>query len=205
MEQVWYAGYGSNLDPVRFRCYLEGGRPPGARRTYPGTRDGRPARAQVPYRLRGSLVFAGVSTAWGGGLALLDHRGDEVVLCRAYLLTRRELVDVLEQEMRREPGSDHDLAPALAPDAEGSCHVVGPGRYETVHRVGELGGHPVVTLGCDDVRAHAPRPPAPAYLATIARGLRVTHGLSVADVVDYLARCRGIAGHLTRAELRDLL
>ena len=32
--QVWYASYGSNLARDRFLCYLEGGRPKGATRTY---------------------------------------------------------------------------------------------------------------------------------------------------------------------------
>lgn len=39
MEQVWYASYGSNLSSRRFSCYLCGGRPPGAIRTYPGAHD----------------------------------------------------------------------------------------------------------------------------------------------------------------------
>lgn len=35
---VWYAAYGSNLAAARFRCYVVGGRPAGAARTYPERR-----------------------------------------------------------------------------------------------------------------------------------------------------------------------
>ena len=47
--------------------------------------------------------------------------------------------DVVEQEMWRDPGIDHDLAEVLGTGRQ----VLGPGRYETLHRTGELEGRPV--------------------------------------------------------------
>ena len=44
-DLIWYAAYGSNLDPARFDVYLYGGRPDGGSREYPGTRDATAARA----------------------------------------------------------------------------------------------------------------------------------------------------------------
>ena len=38
-DPVWYVAYGSNLRAARFGCYLAGGRPDGACRTYDGCRD----------------------------------------------------------------------------------------------------------------------------------------------------------------------
>jgi len=36
---VWYAVYGSNLLRKRFDCYIQGGKPKGAAKDYPGCRD----------------------------------------------------------------------------------------------------------------------------------------------------------------------
>ena len=43
-DPVWYVAYGSNMSAARFGCYISGGRPPGARRTYLGCRDQSPPR-----------------------------------------------------------------------------------------------------------------------------------------------------------------
>jgi hypothetical protein len=194
---VWYAAYGSNLDADRFRCYLQGGCPPGATRTYPGAREpGEPLDVR-PFEMPGRLAFAWESPTWGGGIAFHQRDVPGTTLARAYLVTVRQFVDVLEQEMRRDPGVDHDLAPVIG----GERHAVGPGRYETLDRVGELDGRPVLTFSSPDVLALGLRAPAPAYLATIARGLRQAHGLADEEVVDYLAGCPGVHGKLARAEV----
>lgn len=138
--------------------------------------------------LPGSLAFAWESPTWGGGIAFHDPDTPGETLAAAYLVTPRQLADVLEQEMWREPGADHDLATVLAERR----HAVGPGRYETLHLTGELDGRPVLTFSAPDVAALGLRPPAAPYVATIARGLRRTHGLDDAEVVDYLLGCRGV-------------
>jgi hypothetical protein len=144
-------------------------------------------------------VFAWRSPTCGGGIAFHEPTPEPgpVVLARAYLVTVRQLCDVLEQEMRREPGVDHDLRAALA----GARHVVGPGRYETLVPAGRLGGRPVVTLGCGDARLLGLRAPAAAYVATLARGLRSTHRLTDAEIVDYLLGCPGVTPTWTRSTL----
>jgi hypothetical protein len=103
-------------------------------------------------------------------------------LATAYRLTARQFSDVHAQEMWRVPGADLDLAPLL----ETGRHAVGPGRYETLHVAGELDGLPVLTFSAPDVAALGLRPPAPAYLATMVRGLRAVHELDDGEVVDYL-------------------
>jgi hypothetical protein len=186
-EPVWYAAYGSNLDPDRFACYLRGGCPPGATRTYPGTRDGGEALDARPLELSGRLCFAWESPTWGGGIAFYEAAGDTTVLARGYLLTPAQLSDVIEQEMRRVPGVDHDFAEVVGSGRQ----VLGPGRYETLHLAGEIDGRPVLTFGTEDVEVLGLRPPAPAYVATIARGLRRTHRLDDGAIVDYLLACPG--------------
>lgn len=181
--QVWYAAYGSNLHRDRFLRYLLGGRPPGARRTYRGARERTEPSDDRPLTMAGSVFFGWDSTTWGGGIAFYDADADGTTLARAYLLTDRQLADVAAQEMRREPGTDLDLSQVLAE----SRHVLGPGRYEALHLVGELEGHPVLTFTTPDPARLRRNPPAPAYLRTMAEGLREAHALDDDAIASYLA------------------
>ena len=131
--------------------------------------------------MAGRLVFAWHSPTWDGAIAFHDPQGDGDVLATAYLLTPQAFSDVVEQEMWRKPGVDHDLGEVLSSGRQ----VLGPGRYETLHLAGELDGRPVVTFSADDLAALQPGRPAPAYVATMARGLRHTHGLADAEIVVY--------------------
>ncbi|GIG88337.1 histone deacetylase [Plantactinospora endophytica] len=189
LDPVWYAGYGSNLDAERFRCYLSGGRPPGGSRDHPGCRDSSPPLDDRPVLLAGGLYFALESRTWTGGMAFYDPELPGAVAARAYLLTADQFADVAAQEMHRLPSGPLELIAAAVADGRAST---GPGRYETVVCAGVLDGCPVLTLTAPwragDV---PPNPPAPAYVATIARGLRASHGWTDERVADYLAGCPG--------------
>ncbi|HET9419502.1 MAG TPA: histone deacetylase [Nocardioides sp.] len=199
--QVWYASYGSNMSAERLACYLAGGCPPGATRTYPGARDRTLPTDVRPLELAGSVYFAWHSGTWGGGIAFYDPDGPGSSVGRAYRLTPGQLCDLLEQEMHREPGVDHDLSELLADGAT----VLGDGRYESLHVVGELDGEPVVTFTSPE-RMHAAdhNEPAAAYLATMARGLVEGHGWDADRVVDYLLDRPGI-GSWNAERLRPLV
>jgi hypothetical protein len=137
----------------------------------------------------GRLVFAWHSPTWGGAIAFHDPTGDGEVLSTAYLLPPATFSDVVEQEMWRHPGADHDLGEVITHGRQ----VLGPGRYETLHRTGELDGRPVLTFSAEDPSVlEPPGEPAAAYLVTIARGLRRSHGLSDDEVVDYLLSAEGL-------------
>ncbi|MGZ5403300.1 MAG: hypothetical protein ACXWDL_01500 [Nocardioides sp.] len=155
-----------------------------------------PALDVRPFAMPGRLVFAWRSPTWGGSIAFHDPGGDGVVLSTAYLLPPATFSDVVEQEMRREPVVDHDLAEVVSSGRQ----VLGPGRYETLHLTGELDDRPVVTFSAEDPSRLEPGRPAPAYLATMARGLRSMHGLTEDEVVDYLLAAVGI-GHDSAALL----
>jgi hypothetical protein len=191
-DQVWYVAYGSNLALERFTCYLSGGRPRGGARVYPGCRDRTaPARAEgvvVP----GSVVFAGASKVWGGGSAFYDRSGPGQVAGRAYLLTPEQLGDVAAQEMWRAPGGPFaaELATRLPEVVE--HHTMGPGRYETVLRLGELDGHPMYTVTHGTITELDPVAPTASYLHWIATGLTEAHGWDVEQVVDYLHAAPGV-------------
>jgi hypothetical protein len=186
---VWYASYGSNMSAERLACYLTGGCPPGAARSYPGARDSTLPTDVRPLELAGCVYFAWHSRIWGGGIAFYDPDGPGSSVGRAYRLSLGQLSDLLEQEMHREPGVDHDLSELLA---EGAT-VLGDGRYESLHVVGELDGEPVVTFTSpESMHAADHNEPAAAYLATMASGLVEGHAWDADRVVEYLLDRPGI-------------
>ena len=103
--------------------------------------------------------------------------------------------------MHRQPGIDHELSELLA---DGFA-VLGDGRYESLHVVGELEGEPVVTFTSPE-RMHAAdhSQPSAAYLATMARGLVEGHGWGGDRVAAYLLDRPGI-GAWAAAEIRALV
>ncbi len=204
MNLVWYVAYGSNLASGRFRCYLAGGQPAGGRRVYPGCRDPREPRSVAAVEVPGALVFSGESAAWGGGRAFYELTAPGVVAGRAYLLTAEQLGDVAAQEMYREPGSAfaQEIAEALAEVDD--VRVMGPGRYETIARLGERDGVPMFTVTDGNAADLEPAAPSAAYLRWIAAGLREAHGWDPEQVADYLGRARGILGAWEKDELVEV-
>lgn len=205
MSLVWYVAYGSNLERGRFRCYLEGGVPPGGRREYVGCVDPSEPLDDLSVEIPGVLVFAGTSTVWGGGMAFYDPAGLGRVAGRAYLLTRPQLADVVAQEMRRPPGGAFARRlTATLPEIE-SRRVLGPGRYETVVRLRDLCGRPAFTFTCQDVDGLEPRAPTAAYVRIIAAGLSSAHRWSSRQIIEYLASALGVDGAWTRPELEEVV
>jgi hypothetical protein len=198
MDHVWYAGYGSNLAWSRFRHYLRGGIPEGATRTFPGARDPSDPAAMQPVQLTGSVYFAWESPTWGGGIAFYDPERAGTTFGRAYLVTADQLADVATQEMHRAPTGDPlDLVRLVA---DGRL-VMGPGRYETLHVVGEIDHVPVVTFTSsvhDEMELNAPRP---AYLTMMARGLAEAHHLDAEQIVDYVFGRPGCRPGWTREDV----
>lgn len=202
--RVWYVAYGSNLAMARFRCYLFGGRPAGGTREYAGCRDPREPARVSSLEARGGLVFAGQSGVWGGGMAFHDGAASGRVACRAYLVTARQFGDIVAQEMRRPPGGEfaRDLARLLG-DIE-SVHVMGPGRYETITRLGERERAPMFTVTHGDLAGLDHATPSAPYLRWIAAGLRESHGWDVERVATYLAAAPGARGAWTSDEIASL-
>ncbi len=115
-------------------------------------------------------------------------------------MTRAQLSDLAAMEMHRPPGDDLDLTELL--DLGASSY--GPGRYETLHVVGELDGHPVVTFTSSEHDLPHRAPTAP-YLATMGRGLVEGHGWTASEVAHYLLDRPGIGPDWTAGAVVDLL
>ena len=187
MSDIWYVSYGSNMSAARLACYLEGGCPPGGTRINPGARDSTLPSRSIPVDLPGTTYFAGDSRQWGGGVAFYDHETPGYTAARGYLLTAGQLADIAAQEMYRLPREGQPLEEiALAPLDEGR-HTLGPGHYETLVEVGDYDDRPLLTFTAsqraDEVDHNAP---TPAYLGTIALGLRESRGWEEPRIASYL-------------------
>ena len=185
-DPVWYVAYASNMSARRLQCYLEGGRPPGARRTYEGCRDpSRPTR-DVALSLPGALVFAGRSSVWGGAMAFYDASTEGEVVARGYRITFGQLSDLVSQEARQPVG--RDLAPA---PVAGRPWVMASRVYESVLYLGDRDGSPMFCLTSH--RTLATAPPSAAYLRTILAGLHEAYDWTAEEGAHYLLRARGVA------------
>jgi hypothetical protein len=199
---VWYASYGSNLSAERFACYIAGGRPNGASRTYYGARDKSPPLDSIALTFSHQLYFSGASRIWGGSPAFVDTEPVEGVVClvRAYLIGWSQFLDVFAQENGRQSGTididDDNLVPGLS-------GRIGSGRYANVLCTGRLNGVPIVTftseLPMDEAAFGAP---SAAYLATLISGLRESHDLSDEEITNYLGSAPGCSHDAVLEALR---
>ncbi|WP_420040339.1 histone deacetylase [Gordonia sp. MP11Mi] len=191
---LWYVSYGSNLCADRLSCYLQGGRPDGGLRTYPGARDTSPPLDARPTTLPGRIFFAGESRTWRGGMAFYDHQTPGPTPAGAYLISIEQFADVAAQESDREPIVGGAVEAALRDSAilrrHGDAHVVDDGLYSRLVRVGTIDGLSALTFtsvpGIRDVAHTAPSEP---YLAMIGRGLRETHGWDDNEIARYFRAC----------------
>jgi hypothetical protein len=196
-DLVWYVAYGSNMRAARFNCYISGGRPRGARRTYLGCRDQSPPRRDVGIRLAGGLTFGGKSTVWGGGIAFYNPHVDGELAARAYLLTFGQLSDVVAQEAKRPVGSDF----ALGGGVEGRW-VVDSHTYETLLHLDDRDGLPMFTI--TSLQNLEPTPPSAPYLRTMLDGLGEAFGWTAHERVRYLLRAPGVTPTWTASRLVEL-
>lgn len=206
-DYIWYAAYGSNLHAQRLAYYIEGGTPPGTGHTYPGFRDKTPPLKTQALHLPGTIYFAWESPVWTGGVGFYapDHQRPDWpdnAAMHGYLLTTEQFSDLLTQEMYREPGADIDLTEVLATGR--SC--LGPGRYETLVKAGEVEGIPVLTFTSPwDVRTVELRRPSTRYLQMISTGLAESHSWSADTIRDYLAARPGVLGTWSAEDLANVV
>ena len=150
--------------------------------------------------LPGGLRFVGVSSVWGGGLAVYDGEAAGEVAARAYLISAEQFVDVLAQETRREPGLELDLSPVR----ETGWHSFGPGHYQTLANVGVRDKLPMLTFTSARLTDVVDNAPSAGYLRTMAVGLAEAHGWSPRRIAGYLGRFPGAAEAWTEDAIESL-
>lgn len=201
-ELVWYACYGSNCSPARFRAYLEGGSPPGGSHVHRGSRDASRPVASGPITFPHAVCFRGHSVGWGGAPAFLEHAAAESgALGRRYLITREQFEDVLAQENRID-----DSAVVDAGRPVGDRQLVYDRPYGQVLTLAPVDGHPVLTFTSEQPpEVREPGPPSAAYLGTIVRGLAEIHPLDPDQIAARLLEASGVALGWDHGSIVDLM
>jgi hypothetical protein len=191
-QMAWYAAYASNLLSRRFLLYLQGGALVETGRVHAGARDPALPVKTAPLWLPGTVYFATEATTWPGtGRALYDpvmpQPGGSAG--RGYLITAEQFLDVVAQEMRREPGT---FVSRVLPRVPGQVVRLGDGHYETLACTGLLSGYPVVTMTPPWRLGDVPLLPlAGPYREVIVRGLAEAHGWDRDRSERYLAGLPG--------------
>ncbi len=204
MQSIWYASYGSNLLEERFLCYIRGGRPEGASRTYAGCVDKSLPLENKSLELPFKLYFAKKASVWNqGGVAFIhkEKAPEEKTLGRMYRITPAQFVDVVRQENAFEEDLTIDFDRALQ---EGELLIREGAWYGQLLFVGKEKGAPIFTFTHQEAIAPIVRPDE-AYLRTIIRGIQETYGWPDHQIVDYLISKEGVAGNYTEKSLADLV
>ena len=194
-DLVWYAGYGSNLSPTRFDCYIRGGTPEGSTRPCPGCRDKTPPRADRQITLPHQLYFADRSERWRGAVAFIrPTRSNATTYARMYLITYGQFNDVVRQENDRKVPGDIIVPPYVELARATEWQIARVRLYGRLMKVGGEGRHPVLTFSATRNDFILGRP-SEAYLRMIVSGLQETYpAMCKSEILVYLAQAEGIRG-----------
>lgn len=201
---IWYASYGSNILQERFHCYIQGGKPEGSNTTYSGCNDKTlPIDNEVFYILN-EFYFAKKSIkSWnGGGVGFIANKfGNEQTLCRIYLITKEQFVDIIKQEcdIHQDIKLDFDLV-----INQGSIILAETKWYNKIIYLGDQYGHPIFTFTHDGDYFNEINKPDKKYLKLIMKGLKEITNFNEHDIADYFINLKGIAGIYLKEELIKL-
>lgn len=197
---VWYASYGSNMNPERFYCYIQGGKPEGSTKTEKGCRDHTlPVEVRtlsLPYE----AYFAHYADRWGGAPVFIDpNKGDKHSFFVCYLVTMEQYLDVMAQE-----NGLLEVESELSRLVNDQTALL-KGLYGKMMNVGTMDGFPIFTFtNPKRPEVESEFPPAIPYLKTILKGLMNQCGLLEEEAADYLLSLEGVSPAYTRSELIEL-
>lgn len=209
MEQenkyIWYASYGSNLLEERFLCYIRGGKPEGAAKSYPGCTDKTLPTDNEEIYICSELYFAKRSRNWeDGGVAFIKTNFDEQqeTLGRMYLITKEQFIDVVKQETDFNGELMIDFDRALS---EGSLVFREGSWYGNIIFLGYQQDKPIFTFTNQDNILPTTKP-SNKYLRTIVKGIHETYDyLNTLEIVDYLISKQGVFENYSREDLEALV
>ena len=217
---VWYAAYGSNLCHERFLCYIQGGTPPGSKRTYVGCDDKSLPRDTRSSRIPHRLFFAGTARGWSNkAMAFIQSGRGGQSYGRMYLITFSQFDQLIQQEQGRERPSATPICPPLSYITAANFCFTNPTnptvpidpkmklRYGKILNLGAEGDYPVLTftaVGPDaEIKTSAP---SREYLQTIAGGIRETFpDVSPEQMCRYFLECDGVKNNISAEDLNKWL
>jgi hypothetical protein len=185
-------------------CYIKGGKPAGATKTYKGCDDKTPPLAQKAMKIQHELYFAKSASVWsGGGVCFIhpDKSEKEETLGKMYLITRQQFLDVVQQENSAEDSIEIDFQKARH---EKSLLVSENSWYGKLLFLGEKEDAPILTFTNENFLAKEINAPNHHYLATIMKGLIETHLLNQLQLESYFLAKKGIDKGIMEAAIKTL-
>ena len=185
----------------RFLCYIRGGKPEGATKTFPGCTDKTLPKADRPIQLPHALYFAKSSSVWdNGGVAFLKAAKNEKrsnrTLGRRYLITSEQFVQVVRQENAEEP-EENNIRIDLEKTIKDGQSMINGNWYSRIMYLGNEYGSPIFTFtGCWADAEIVVNAPGEKYLKTIIKGIKETYELDTDCIVRYLAVVEGLQGQI---------
>ena len=165
-DVVWYAGYGSNLSKERFLLYVKGGTCRENGKKYRGCTNKNLVSDKDDHAwFPGRMYFGNDSGSWNHkGVAFYDPNADGKTFMRMYKVTREQLKEIQEQEVK-------------SPKWYGKIQPLG------IH----ADGCPIYTL-TSEIR-HPFNAPDDNYLSLIIKALIEENGFTENEANLYLAIC----------------
>lgn len=189
---IWYTSYGSNISTERFMCYIQGGKPEGATRTYQGCEDQTPPLDQKPIEIPHELYFAKNAKVWnGGGVCFINpeknHKAE--TLGNMYLIKRQQFMEVVQQENNANKPTEINFDRA---QNQKSSVIKENSWYGNLLSLGDEDNAPIFTFTNENYLSSEINPPNKHYLKTIIKGLLATHQLSHSELEAYFLSKKGI-------------
>ncbi len=180
-ELIWYAAYGSNLNPDRFICYIEGGKPKFSKKGMKGCRDNTHPRDTKIFEDSYDMYFAKRSSLWDGGVCFIKE-GDSRTLFNLYLISAEQFRDIFFQECGiNESDKKVDL------ELDGQDLIFDDGSwYGRILYLGGLEGNPIYTMTAPEDYADELSMPSRHYLYHLVKGLHETHDMDQEEIKVYL-------------------
>ncbi|WKK76315.1 hypothetical protein QYS49_02815 [Marivirga salinae] len=191
-DYIWYASYGSNISTERFMCYIQGGKPEGATRTYQGCVDQSPPIEQNPIKIPHELYFAKSAGVWnGGGVCFINPEKNErtETLGNMYMITRQQFMQVVQQENNTKDPIKIEFEKA---QKEKSLIVRENSWYGNLLYLGDQNNAPIFTFTNENFLSTEINSPNLHYLKTIIKGLIASHQLSQSELEAYFHSKKGV-------------
>ena len=204
-DYIWYASYGSNLLEDRFNCYIQGGKPNGSQRNYPGCRNKNlPIDKEETY-ISSELYFAKESQTWNnGGVCFISNNfgQSKETLARMYLITKEQFIDIVKQENRNSQELQIDFEKAVI---DGGIVFKKDIWYGKILYLGNQNNYPIFTF-TNEIDIEEKNKPNENYLKIIIEGIKETFpNFNEFDIENYLNSKQGILGNFTKSELLELI
>ena len=209
---IWYVSYGSNINIERFYCYIFGGIPKYTNKNHIGSKIKENPVQQSGLKIPYELYFSKSADVWENkAVAFIRSIKNNSIetLCNAYLIHKKQFVDILLQENNRNPFNENiflDFTSII----ENEEYFLPPDKeniyYGRIIYLGEFKNYKAFTFTAkwDDNDIEYAMP-GNNYLKTIIEGIKKIYNISSTELTKYLINLGGINGYMDTKTIENLI